>query len=140
MLSSVLSVVAKRAFYDDSPAIVVRDSKLVSTRLRPGEPVAYTFTYDKRSDCHEPIGKSEISYRLWHFPRGAIPWFDWVSYGRPSRAPPGTNMRLDGPSVIPLPRLAAGSYAIQFRAVYHCARASDEQTIDGPMLPFEVVE
>jgi len=141
VVSTVGAVLVKAAMYDDSPAIVVRNGRLLSTVLKPGDPIRQVFEYDKRADCHPPGGSSEIAYRIWRFPVSGEAYYDWLDYNRPSRAEPGRNMStVDSPSVVPLPNLAPGNYAFQWRAVYRCARASATQTIDGPMLPFAVVQ
>lgn len=137
--SSAITAVGKRAFYDDSPAIVVRGIDPVSITLKSGESFKYFLSYDKRTDCDPPLGSSDVSYRLWSYPPNEEPSYVWIDYSRPSRAPPGKNMRLPTPSVIPLPGLAPGPYGFQFRAVYVCKNASAPQTIDGPIIKFAVV-
>lgn len=140
MLSSAILALGRAAIYDDSPALVVHAVEPVSVLLRRGEPIQYTLVYDKRHDCHPPQGSSEISYRIWFYPKGEPPSFIWADYSRPSRAEPGVNMRLPTPSRIPIPPLAAGEYGFQFRATYNCAKASGPQSIDGPVLKFRVVD
>lgn len=138
--SSAVSAALKALIYDDRPALIVRAVEPVTTRLKPGAPMQYYLVYDKRPDCDPPAGKSEVSYRVWHYPANAPAWYEWLDYSRPSRAVPGVNVRLPDPSRIPLPSLNPGNYGFQFRSVYQCAKASGPQTIDGPVISFTVTE
>ncbi len=136
--SSAIISLGRMAIYDDSPAIIVRAVDPVSTSLKAGEPFQYFLAYDKRADCHPPLGSAEISYRVWVYPPNDDPSFVWIDYSRASRALPGKNMRLTTPSSVPLPALVPGPYGFQFRAVYHCKHASAPQTIDGPIIKFSI--
>lgn len=139
LASSAITAVASSAIYDDRPALIVRSIEPLSTTLRPGQPLEYYMTYDKRSGCDFPEGKSEVNYRVWKYPLDQPAWYEWLDYSRPSRAAPGVAMRLPDPSRIPLPALAPGTYGFQFRSIYHCRRASRPQVIDGPIIRFTVV-
>lgn len=139
-LSSAAQYVGHRLYYDDSPAIVFRNVRLIKTVVAPGEALAQAFEYSKRVDCHPPGGSSEINFRLWRYPVGQEPYFEWLDYNRPSRAPAGQDMSTAAsPSIIPIPVLAPGNYALQWRANYTCANASKPQTFYSPILPFNVL-
>ena len=126
------------AYYDDRPAMVYHDLSLITGTLAPGASLAFTMRYTKRRECHPPLGTSEISYRIWHYPLLAPAYFQWIPYARPSRALSGDDVELPSPSVIPMPKLPPGDYGFQIRASYVCKRASEDQTIDSPIVPFAV--
>lgn len=138
LIGSALTHAGLAIWYDDRPAIVVRDIVVKSNKLRSGEPFEYSFSYDKRPECHPPLGRSEEQYRLYTMKDGEIAHWHWLSYARSSQTAPGRNMKLPGYYRIPMPPLDPGLYALQWVAEYQCARASAEQTIEGPLLKFHV--
>lgn len=138
---SALHGLGRSMYYDDSPAMIVYGPRLLSTTLKPGEAVQYTFSgYDRREDCTPPSGRAEVAYKLWTYPDASSPFWQWIDYARPSRAKAGLNMQLDGPSTVPLPKLQPGRYALQYVGTYTCAKASRDQVIEGATLPFRVAE
>lgn len=139
LTSSMITAFARSVFYDDRPAMVFHKFDVVPNEIARGNPLKFVMTYTKRAECHPPLGTSEISYRVWYYPRDGAPYYRWLSFGRPSLAPAGTNVVLTSPTIVPMVDLDPGTYGFQVRAKYTCGGASDEQEIDSPVAPFRVV-
>lgn len=140
LANSAATMAIRAAIYDDSPAMRAPAPFLISTELGPGEPLRYRLgPYTKRADCAPPAGRAELAYRVWAFRPGELASWSWLDYARESRAKAGRDVRLPNDSIVPLPVLAPGDYALQWRGVYTCANASEPQTIDGPLLKFRIV-
>jgi len=124
-------------FYDDRPAMVLWDIRVIDSRLSPGMSFRYEFQYNKRRECFPPLGKGEVSYRLWYQDAdGAFSRFKQLD-SSVSFAVPATNAHRS--TTVPVPTLAPGSYAMQYRAHFQCQGASAVQELDGPLMRFEVV-
>lgn len=130
--------------YDMSEVVRIDKLEVRSVSLRPGEPFGYRLAeFYKRADCTPPDGKGELTYYLHDFnvarlPNG-VPARYRLDYERESRTQAGQT-HLDDFSEIPLPVLAPGSYAAQWRAVYTCANSPEPVTVWGPVLRFSVAE
>lgn len=136
--------------YDHSKVFEIYEIEYLSTSLKPGEPFGYRLAeYYKREDCAPPQGRGELRYILHDYnvdrlPNGQ-PTRTWIDYGRDSRSGGGKGHRsLDDFSLIPLgpPYMAPlmpGSYALQWRATYHCANSSEPVVMMGPLMEFTVI-
>lgn len=122
---------------DDRPAMVLWDIKVVSEKLRAGEPFSYSFNYSKRAECSPPKGSGEVSYRIWSKDAdGAFTTFQ-LAVSTVSYAAPAINgFRTTS---IEMPKLRPGEYAVQYRTRFECAGARQPQLFDGPLMQFEVV-
>ena len=121
--------------YDDRPAMVLRNIKILSQLMKKNEKFVYEFDYDKRPECHPPDGAGEITYKLWLKEDGKFERFMILEHATISYADPAQHHRI---TKIELPPLEPGRYMLQYRSKFQCKGASAVQEWEGPMMPFEV--
>lgn len=114
------------------PAMEFRNLKLVDTRIRQGQSLTLSYTYDKREDCYPDKGEGEINFKFF---KGAN--IDGWRPGLRSDEPPGIN--LPAINQIATPPLGPGTYDLGLRAIFVCRGERAAQIITLPALTFEVV-
>ena len=117
---------------DVKPAMEFRNMELRNTRLKQGEPLVLSYTYDKREDCYPDKGEGEINFKFFKGPH-----IDGWRPGLRSDEPPGHG--LSALNEIATPRLAPGTYDLGLRAIFVCQGERAAQIITLPPLTFEVI-
>ena len=122
--------------YDDRPAMVVSNVRIISKQIKSGEQFVYEFDYDKRTECYPPKGTGEVTYRIWFEDAGAFERFHVVDPSTISYADPAMHHRR---TTVTIPPLMPGHYMMQWRVYFVCKGASKPQSWDGALMPFDVV-
>lgn len=134
---SVVKPVAYRMLYDNRPPASFLSARLRHTTLQSGEPIAFSFVYTKRAECHPPMTERGglVRFRVWHNANDYI----WLRFENFSHAAP-TDIPTEKPfREVPLPPLAPGTYRFQWVATYNCLDASGPQIVESPILEFHVI-
>ena len=126
-----------RVIYDDRLAMNIRNVKVMTPKMKPGEDFVYELDYDKRRECFPPRGSGELKYRIWPNENGEYKHFEAVKLGAISFADPEQHHRRNN---VPVQTLAPGLYMMQYQLSFTCEGASKDQHWDGPLMPFEVVK
>lgn len=152
--SSYFSFLVFRQLDHRDPPIVFHDMKLLNTRIRSGEDLTISYTYDKRSECTpqpDPLpgfpdrmtnANGEFNYKVRFRDSGRTTSFRRIPDGRTANEDPaGIGMSTTYPIFVSgiVPPLVPGHYAIQFRAIFTCTGEKGLQTVDSPYLDFYVV-
>ena len=114
------------------PAMEFRNVHLVNQRIRSGDPLILSYTYDKREDCFPDKGEGELNFKFF---KGST--IDGWRPGLRSDEPPGVNLK--AVNEIATPALGEGAYELGLRAVFVCAGERATQLISIPPLKFEVI-
>jgi len=127
-----------RMIYNDRPAMVLWDIQPFKAILKPGEDFSYSFHYSKRPECYPPKGNVEVFYRLWYADAdGTFSRFrlidSTVSFATPSDHGQRTTS-------VALPSVKPGHYAVQYRAVFTCEGAAQQQRFDGPLMKIQITD
>lgn len=124
---------------DNTPPFVVWDVAVKTKVLKAGEPqlFAFSFAYNKRTECYPPDGKGDVKFRVWseNVLNGSYTSYIELDYARLASADPKLHYKESSVLLDPMP---VGRYALQWHTTYECKGASRPLTDDGPMMQFEV--
>lgn len=127
--------VLDRIVYDDRAPMQFWNLK-TSKVLRPGQTFLLEFDYTKREECYPPQGRGEVEYRLWTQEAGLGFVRFKIIANSISFASPAVNGHRQ--TMVPLPVLDPGRYALQSRAEFWCRHASRILEVWSDLWEFDV--